>query len=206
MKNDLLMIFIKNPIAGKVKTRLAKTIGEQQALEIYKDMLSHTLKISSTVDGTDKIVYYSDFIDDRDEWAESGFFQALQQGADLGDKMGIAFNENFIKGYKKIIIIGSDCLELNSALIVKAFKSLDEHDAVIGPVVDGGYYLLGMNQANERLFRNKQWSTETVCQSTIADLEAGNLRYALLETLNDIDEEADLIHFHKRNSNVITAK
>lgn len=194
MKERLLMIFIKNPVRGKVKTRLAATIGHDRALKIYEQLLEHTRLIASFVK-CDKAVFYSDFIEKKDAWQKQGFIQRLQQGKDLGERMHNAFSFAFEKGYKHVILIGSDCFELNDNIITQGFSALQKKDVVIGPAADGGYYLLGMNQLHPQLFINKQWSTPTVYLDTVKDILHLNLSHAELVTLHDIDEEKDLISF-----------
>lgn len=189
-KNELI-IFVKNPVRGKVKTRLAKTMGEEKALAIYHELLAHTMEITLPLD-VEKIVYYSDFIPDADPWRRAGYRQARQEGEDLGQRMHHAFEQEFKKGYGNICIIGSDCLALNSDIIVVAFDKLKEADAVIGPTVDGGYYLLGMCHLYPQLFRGKQWSASSVCADTLSDIKALNILCSVLPVLQDIDEEKDL--------------
>lgn len=188
---SLLMVFIKNPTLGNVKTRLAKTIGDEKALQIYFILLDHTQKVAKRVKAN-KAVFYSDFINNNDEWKKNGFIQLLQKGDDLGIKMTNAFSKAFNMGYKKVTIIGSDCLELNENIIENAFKLLDEHEVVMGPARDGGYYLLGMRNFYPTLFINKTWSKENVLLDTLLDLSNLDLSFKLLPTLSDVDEEKDL--------------
>jgi len=186
-----LIIFVRNPELGKVKTRLARTLGNDAALNIYKKLLHHTYSIVCKAD-YDKFIFYADYINENDLW-ENGVFKKLLQGdGDLGEKMQSAFETVFALGYKKVLIIGSDCYELTSAIISDAFTALDTVDVVIGPSFDGGYYLLGSNQLLPFLFTNKEWSTSTVCSDTIAGIERCNKTYHLLTCLNDVDEEKDV--------------
>jgi rSAM/selenodomain-associated transferase 1 len=188
----LLIVFVKNPIAGKVKTRLASSIGEQQALEVYKALLAHTLSISKLLE-TDKVVYYSDFISSSDSWTTSGFTQELQGGDDLGQKMMCAFNASFQQGYNSVVIIGSDCFELTTAILQTAFDELSKTDVIIGPAKDGGYYLLGMKTLYGELFRNKTWGSEILLSETLNNIKELKLSYSLLQELRDIDTEEDLV-------------
>ena len=188
---QLLIVFIKNPILGKVKTRLAASLGDQKALRVYKKLLDHTLRITGNLE-YDKIVYYSDFVPEQDEWLSAGFKQGLQIGQDLGQKMENAFEEGFRTGYSRILIIGSDCFELTSYHISKAFDNLENSNVVLGPATDGGYYLLGMTELFENVFENKKWSTDSVLRDTIKNLTDSNIKFNLLEQLNDIDTESDL--------------
>lgn len=191
MKSDLLIIFVKNPVLGKAKTRLAATIGNERALNVYKLLLEKTRQETIHL-SVDKVVYYSDFTDQSDLWDNVSYQKKLQQAGHLGVKISSAFSQAFTDGYQRVCIIGSDSYDLMQSHIESAFISLKENEAVIGPAEDGGYYLLGMSKMNTQLFENKNWSTETVGPDTIKDFKALNLSYEVLPTLNDIDTEADL--------------
>jgi len=188
---DALIVFVKNPLLGKVKTRLAQKIGLKNALRIYQKLLNHTLKIILPLT-QDVIIYYSDEVIIDDMWAGRQFLKEKQSGIDLGNKMSNAFNECFSKGYKKICIIGSDNLEITTEIIEQAFHVLNETDIVIGPATDGGYYLAGMKAQYSKIFKNKSWSTSRVLEETINDLKDQTLSYSLLKTLSDIDTYKDL--------------
>jgi rSAM/selenodomain-associated transferase 1 len=188
---SLLIIFYRNPGLGKVKTRLAATIGEEKALAVYTLLTSHTIAIAQPIQN-DKVVYYSEYVDREDNWPNQLFDKRLQKGADLGERMLNAFADGFSNGYESICIIGTDCFELNSTIIAKAFKKLETKDAVIGPAHDGGYYLLGMNNLLPTLFKDKQWGASSVCADTIVDLMALGQNFSQLELLTDVDREQDL--------------
>jgi uncharacterized protein len=193
---NLLILFYRNPELGKVKTRLAKTLGDEKALAIYLRLAAHTREITQDLP-YNKVVYYSHFADTEDAWANFIFQKKVQQGNDLGEKMQNAFAEGFKNGYTSICIIGTDCLELTSKIIKQAFDQLETHDTVIGPAKDGGYYLLGMKKLIPELFQNKNWSTDTVAKDTINDFKRLELSFAQLPALTDVDEEKDLpLHFH----------
>ena len=183
-----VIIFVRNPQMGKVKTRLAATLGGEKALAIYKELLQHTKEITAPITA-DKYVFYFNEIAANDLWNDAGFFKRLQSNDELGRKMENAFGELFDKGYKKILIIGSDCLQLTTLIIEEAFILLNNNDAVIGPAKDGGYYLLGMKKLIGLVFENKQWSTDTVFDETIHDLKADNFSFACLPVLTDVDTE-----------------
>jgi len=189
LKNAII-IFVRNPEAGKVKTRLAATVGNEQALLIYKSLLQHTFDISKCLDCI-KFIYYADEIKSVDLWNNPGFEKKLQIEGDLGSKMKQAFKEVFADGYQKVLIIGSDCLQLTTAIIQYAFLLLDKCDVVLGPASDGGYYLAGMKKNHPRMFENKSWSTSTVYSSTLADLAEDNISVASLSVLTDVDTEED---------------
>ncbi len=189
MPKKLLLIFTRNPELGKVKSRLAQGVGEENALEIYKTLLTHTRDIASQIECTRR-VGYSVKVRKNDLWDNALFDKFAQEGEDLGERMSNAFKKGFKEGYEQIIIVGSDLFDLKTSHIEKAFKSLDTKDTVIGPAKDGGYYLLGMTQYIPTVFHHKQWGTETVYKDTITDLEKYTVH--TLETLNDIDYASDL--------------
>ena len=186
-----LIIFIKNPVLGKVKTRLAATIGDVKAFEVYKYLLNHTQKIALLIDA-DKFLFYADFLNREDEWPHDRFIKHQQKGNDLGERMYNAFENTFLNKYKKVIIIGSDCIDLSASVIEDAYMLLDDRDVVIGPAKDGGYYLLGMKNPHQCLFRNISWSTSEVLKQTVSICRSQQFNYSLLPTLTDIDDENDL--------------
>lgn len=187
---NLLLIFTRNPELGKAKTRLAKTVGDETALEIYKFLLDRTQEISAKVKA-DKAVYYSVKIRENDIWDNKIFQKHQQKGEDLGIRMLNAFKNGFDAGYKKVMIIGSDLYDLTPKIIDNAFVKLNTNDVVIGPAKDGGYYLLGMNILQENIFKNKDWGTSSVRKDTLQDLQ--DKKVLLLEELNDIDVFEDII-------------
>lgn len=187
-----LIIFTRNPELGQCKTRLAKTIGDEAALKIYTYLLKHTAMVSEPVKA-DKYVFYSEDIKKNDHWNDAFFRKKLQYGSDLGSRMEHAFSELFGLGYEKIMIIGSDLLDLNQLHIEAAFEELDQHEVIIGPSKDGGYYLLGMKIFHENIFKNKNWGTDSVLNDTMRDLQ--NIDVEFLEELNDIDTFDDMKHY-----------
>ena len=189
MSKNLLIIFTRNPVKGKVKTRLAKTIGEDKALIIYKTLLIRTEKTTRDLD-CEKAVYYSVEVQEKDIWDASIYQKYQQHGEDLGERMLNVFSDAFKNRYEKVVIIGSDLYDLRQNHINEAFKMLNNYDVVIGPAQDGGYYLLGMNSLNSLVFKNKVWGSSTVLNDTLNDLK--NKSVYLLETLHDIDVYDDL--------------
>lgn len=190
-RKSVLLIFTKNPELGKCKTRLASTLGDEKALSIYKQLLIHTKRFTELLE-VEKNVYYSNVIPESDIWSTASFDKKLQSEGDLGNKMSSAFENVFNNGYKKAVIIGSDCAEINEEDLEKAFKSLDTNDVVIGPALDGGYYLLGMRNYYPFLFEDKSWSTPHLINETLDDLIKHDKSFELLEKKSDIDYEEDL--------------
>ena len=186
---NLLLIFTRNPELGKCKTRLAAKVGNNAALDIYKFLLDHTVSITKNLYAT-KTVYYSEEIWEKDIWDATIFDKKLQQGSDLGQRMANAFKDGFEKGFERIMIIGSDMYDLNLQDLEEAFLALEKDDFVVGPALDGGYYLLGMKKYKNELFVDKDWGTETVLTATLANLAQERLH--LLKAKNDVDHYEDI--------------
>lgn len=184
-----LIIFTRNPELGKCKTRLAKTIGDENALEVYKYLLTHTATIAKDIKA-DRYVFYSEHIKRNDLWDTSFFRKKLQKGTDLGERMQNAFTELLEMGYEKVTIIGSDLLDLDAEIVNDAFAQLQFNDVVLGPALDGGYYLLGIKNFYPQIFINKEWGSSSVLKATQQDLQ--NYSVSLLKPLNDIDTFEDM--------------
>jgi rSAM/selenodomain-associated transferase 1 len=189
MSKNLLIIFTRNPELGKVKTRLAKTIGNENALSIYRTLLFQTERSVREIN-CDKTVFYSEKISNKDIWDNFIYQKSQQNGKNLGERMFNAFSEAFKNNYEKVIIIGSDLYDLLPNHINEAFQMLKNNDVVLGPADDGGYYLIGMNSLISQVFKNKIWGSSTVLKETLNDLNDKSVY--LLETLNDIDVYDDL--------------
>ncbi|WP_370089914.1 TIGR04282 family arsenosugar biosynthesis glycosyltransferase [Ekhidna sp.] len=190
MSDSLLMIFVKNLIPGMVKTRLAEDIGIDKALDVYQELVHHTHKITKKIE-VDKTVYYSEYVEIEDIWDNGDYKLTSQKGFTLGEKMSNAFDEAF-DSYNKVVIIGSDCYDLSSKHIKLAYEMLEENDVVVGPAKDGGYYLLGMKEFLPQLFKDKEYSTDTVLQELLQEAEELELSVYKLPELNDIDTLEDL--------------
>ncbi len=191
MQDVALILFVRNPEPGKVKTRLAKSIGAEKALTVYKMLLEHTLQITFRLNCR-KFVYYADRIEEHDLWSHPGYTKRLQFGYDLGERMGNAFQALYEQGFKKVLIIGSDCYQLQTNILEEAIQSLNQHHSVIGPTFDGGYYLLGMTGFIPEPFLAKEWSTGTVFSETVKNFNDLGLNFKVLGQLHDVDEAADL--------------
>ena len=190
MKQTLL-IFTKNAIYGKVKNRLAATVGNDKALHIYQQLLQYTAAITDEL-SVEKIVFYSSGLEEKDAFKNDVYKKQVQEGNDLGERMHHAIEYAFNQGSSEVIIIGSDCIYITAEGIINAFDRLQNNAVVIGPATDGGYYLLGMKQLHSRLFEQINWSTNQVLSKTIAICQANNLSFYLLPELSDIDTEEDL--------------
>lgn len=188
--NRHLIIFVKNPVLGKAKTRLAATIGDEKALEVYLQLLDITRNAALDANCI-RHVFYSDAIE-NDAWDEGKFNKHVQEGDSLGERMKNAFNQVFSLSAKEVVIIGSDCPKLHGEIIDNGFQLLAKNDACIGPAKDGGYYLLGMKKPLPFLFEGKKWSTDSVFEDTTLDLVKNGLTYGKLPELSDIDTADDL--------------
>jgi rSAM/selenodomain-associated transferase 1 len=208
MKNALI-IFIKNPQLGRVKTRLAQTVGNEKALFIYQQLLSLTRIVTSSLSREVALhLFYSDFINDSDEFDNQGFIKHLQAGNDLGERMQNAFQTVF-ETAENAIIIGSDCPTLTPDILRNGFHALHTYMYVLGACEDGGYYLMGMQKhcffkdKSFFVFEKMNWSTSSVYSDTVARLKERDLSLYDLPMLSDIDTEADWNHYLATNFFVI---
>lgn len=174
-------------------------MGDEAALSVYKQLLDHTVSITKDLPVV-KTVFYSNFLEPADVWQDSRYKKQLQEGSGLGERMRHAFEYSFKQGIKKTVIIGTDCFELSSAIIINAFAYLDSNDVVLGPAHDGGYYLLAMKENQPQLFENISWSTEEVLEQTLSICKELNLSVFQLPVLADIDNEEDLKRFNSQTS------
>ena len=196
-----LAIFCKIPERGFVKTRLAASVGDQKALEIYLELLKitdqetkpfsssrHLFLVSALEDSIEKM---RSTLQQQDLFIDPKINFAVQQGENLGLRMFAAF-KNLFKNHRSVVLIGCDLPDLTSALISKAFDALQSNDLVIGPSCDGGYYLIGLKKEMPDLFKEISWSSEKVLKQTLERAERLSLKVQLLEKLRDIDTLDDL--------------
>jgi rSAM/selenodomain-associated transferase 1 len=188
MSKNLLIVFVKNIILGKVKTRLAKTVGDNMAFDVYKELVDITEACSKKVTAT-KHIYFSDVVINS-LWVDELKF--VQEGVDLGERMQKAFEKGFSEGYERIVLIGSDLPDISDQIIQEGLDCLEKNEVVFGPAEDGGYYLVGMNKPHFSVFQNKEWSTEGLLKTTLSELNERKIKVGLLKTLNDIDTFEDL--------------
>ncbi len=204
-----LILFLKTPEQGKVKTRLAATLGEERALEIYLDLLRHTLQVSLQLPLRRLIFFEGERPSPDSTWLPSGeFFFFEQEGKDLGERMKTAFRQTAARyPGEAALLIGSDIPDLTEAVLSAAFRQISPpaeeipppNDLVIGPAEDGGYYLVGLSPAClqseiclSALFDDMQWSHEKVFWQTLRRLSPLSFRIALAPMLRDIDRPEDL--------------
>lgn len=187
MNKNALIVFLRKPEIGKVKTRLAKDIGDEKTLIIYQKLIEKTIQEISMLKA-DIYLYFTPEIP-KDN-LPGKFNLRIQSGNDLGECMKNAFRDCFQKGHDKVIIIGSDCFQISHNLIQSSFEELNQNKFVIGPSEDGGYYLLGMTSPREDIFEDIEWSISSVYACTLGKLAGETI--AELPVLNDIDNLEDL--------------
>ena len=189
MRNEnLVIVFVKNTKLGQVKTRLAQSIGNADALYIYNRLLDITEHATASL-AMDKWIAFSESAENT-RWPDDK--KIVQKGNDLGEKMKNAFNLGFADGYQKIVLIGSDLPDITSEIIDNAFEKLNTCETVFGPAEDGGYYLVGMSQMHNFIFENKPWSQPNLLDLTLSELRDKDISTNLLTPLNDIDTFEDL--------------
>jgi uncharacterized protein len=184
-----LVMFVKAPRAGKVKTRLAATLGDVTACEAYRTLTSTTLRQLSGIEEGELRFSPDDAVNEIEPWRPQTWRARPQGDGDLGEKLARAFAENFADGSRRVVVIGSDCPYLTAADIRSAWLALATHDLVLGPAGDGGYWLIGLNQPETRLLANISWSTAEVLNQTLQRATELDLRVQLLRELDDVDDE-----------------
>lgn len=194
MNDRALCILVKNPIPGRTKTRLAASVGNARALRMYGQLMDWTRDQALDLAGTDRYLLYSERVAE-DRWPAEQFTKGTQRGPGLGERMQAALGDALDRGHGRACIIGSDCPGVTTELLTEAFDRLDDHDLVIGPARDGGYYLLGMCQLHPSLFEDMAWSTERVLPETLARAAALGLRVHRLPVLSDVDYLEDWLGY-----------
>lgn len=202
MMNDknLLGLTIKYPEKGKVKTRLAKDIGFEAAAAVYKRIAERVVSNTRPAAGEyERIVYYSP-CNKRlqfERWFPGEKLMS-QKGGDIGEIMCNALESLFELGAQKAVITGADIPELGKDIIKQAFLELEDADIVIGPAIDGGYYLIGMKSPRLEVFHGISWGTDKVFQETVSVIERLGLSFRTVAALFDVDRWDDLLKFNKR--------
>ena len=198
----IILLFIKAPFEGQIKSRLAASIGNDAALEIYQRFVLDTLATVGALGIPLRICCYPpDAVALICSWLGTELAYMPQQGNDLGERMEQAFEEVFHEGYDRAVLIGSDIPELSLAVLREALAALDTHDAVLGPAADGGYYLIGFTAKSflPPVFYDIAWSTNTVCDETLGRFKRSGTPVHLLPKLHDVDTKDDLAFFFKQH-------
>jgi rSAM/selenodomain-associated transferase 1 len=206
MKKDnqdaLILFFIKYPEPGEVKTRLAETIGSEKAVQLYQSfILDFLAKLEST-----RLPFAICFYPEQKkqllmEWLGEGYEYISQKGIDLGERMAAAFLDAFAGGQRRVILMGADFPDLPHPFLEEALDALSTHDAVIGPAMDGGYYLIGFKRETffRQAFEGMHWSTKGVFRQTLLILKTYRRRVYVLPAWNDIDTIEDLRQLMERS-------
>lgn len=196
-----VLMFVKAPHPGKVKTRLGKTIGNERAAELYtyfaQDVLATLCQLPAT-----PLIFFAPHDAQRQisEWLRGQQYYP-QQGEELGDRMSAAFNRCFELGYEQVLIVGSDSPDLPLSYLQTALKQLAVGQVVLGPSEDGGYYALGFTAKNycPQVFEGIEWSTEKVRSQTLKILEHNARSVYELPTWYDVDTLNELQRFYQQN-------
>jgi rSAM/selenodomain-associated transferase 1 len=196
--NNRLIVMARPPLAGQVKTRIGRELGDDMALEVYTRLLSNTMSVVKR-SGFPVEIFVTE---EHSYFSESGFSQRLQQGNDLGERMHHAFRSTFFNPVHSVVMIGTDCPGIDAAHIQTAFDLLRRVDVVFGPAMDGGYYLIGMNAIHAELFSNMPWSTSELLEKTILKSRSLNLSFATMTSLTDVDLPQDIPESWGLNTNI----
>ena len=197
MTTDQLIIFTRYPTVGQVKTRLITALGAVGAAELHRQMAVHTLAQVQELQKNHPLMVTIYFAGQQHrskmvDWLGAEWQYQQQVEGDLGVRMVKAFSDTLQLGMRKVVIIGTDCPSLTAGIIQDSFKQLSDHDLVLGPAIDGGYYLIGLRSIIPELFIDIPWSTDVVLSKTMEIAQQQHLSTALLPTLADVDRPADL--------------
>jgi rSAM/selenodomain-associated transferase 1 len=197
----VVALFVRIPVPGQVKTRLAADLGDQGACRLYEAMVRDI--ITNMEPAVFPLYLFHDGTEDRAvpaAWAQAAVGVTRQQGADIGARMAAAFAHCFARGLNQVVLVGSDIPEIDAALLRSASAALASHDVAIAPAVDGGYGLIAMQreQYQSRIFENIPWSTDQVLNRTLQRIAACGLTVNLLKPLQDIDTLDDLEAYRRK--------
>ena len=190
-----LIIFVKAPRLGNVKTRLAESIGEHAACAAYQTLVARLVKNLDRLPGVELRFSPDDAAEEIRPWLRHDWLLSPQGPGDLGKKLNRAFQESFAAGATRVVLIGSDCPAIVAADIEMAWATLATHDVVLGPAADGGYWLIALRQPQPNLFESIPWSTEKAFETTMARAHEAGLSLHCLRTLSDVDLIEDWANF-----------
>lgn len=191
--NAAVLLFTRYPRPGVVKTRLAASLGDHLATEFYRRCVERVLD-EADASALEVRVLLADRLDQAAAavWLGPDRRLWLQVDGTLTERLTNATERAFAEGFDAVIVAATDTPELSRRHLARAVDGLGSYDAVIGPAVDGGYYLLGLREPVSAVFRGIPWSTDAVAAATLDRLEASGCTYQQLAPLADIDDEADL--------------
>lgn len=191
-----VLVFLRKPVLGMVKTRLSAETGEEKALEIYLWLMGITHNAIRNLDAVIHL-YFDNLEGILPEWVKM-YNSYIQKGNDIGERMAMALKDRFyLEPDSSILLIGSDCPELSRDVLETAFKELKLNDIVAGPASDGGFYLVGMKKWHEGLWKSVSWSTEKVYPTLLNNIKNLNLTFYELPMKSDIDTFQDFIPFQE---------
>ncbi len=185
---ELLLVFLKSPRPGFVKTRLAERIGAEQACAVYRSLTADLLDNLRPYPHVELRIAPDEAVDAHADWLWAGWRCRGQGEGDLGRRLARAFEESFATGCRKVMAIGSDCPDMNGRHLTAGFERLATAALVLGPAKDGGYWLIGMNRCLPTLFEGIDWSSAKVLEQTLQRAAALGVQVAMLETLEDVDD------------------
>ena len=190
---DRLIVFVKAPRPGAVKTRLAKVVGVEAAAALYRAMAEEEIRATAPRGDYDRVLAF-DPPDARDEIAAWFPGEALlpQAAGDLGARMAAAVQSAFDAGVRRVVVIGTDVPACGHAHVSTALAALDDHDVVLGPTHDGGYYLIALDRPRPQLFAGIPWSTPSVLPATAERAGVLGLTVLMLDPLLDVDTLDDV--------------
>lgn len=204
--DDRLIIFTRYPQPGRAKTRLIPALGAIGAADLHRQMAEHTLTharhLQVRQSASVQVMFTGGTLEQLQDWLGDGIAYQEQPSGDLGDRLSQAFYAAFAQGDRSVVIIGTDCPDLTAELLQMAFRLLQSHDLVLGPAIDGGYYLVGLRQFIPELFAGIAWSTDAVLKQTMTIADALGLTIATLPTLADVDRPEDLSVWEAAKSNL----
>ncbi|MBD2362444.1 TIGR04282 family arsenosugar biosynthesis glycosyltransferase [Anabaena minutissima FACHB-250] len=189
-----LIIFTRYPEPGKTKTRMIPALGTLGAADLQRQMTEYTLSQAQALQNSISIEvrFAGGDLQLMQEWLGYSLLYQCQGEGDLGDRMARSLFDSFEKNAAQVIIIGTDCPDANSQILAQAFAQLQTFDLVLGPALDGGYYLIGLRRFIPELFLNINWGTDQVLQQTVDVAKKLNISYVCLPALSDIDRPEDL--------------
>lgn len=196
-----LIVFLKSPRLGFVKTRLGKSLGNDVALKIYCQLVEQLLERLSELENVELRVAPDDALEECRQWVRPGWDLIPQGEGGLGERLSRAVKDAFDVGFRRVLVIGGDCPDIGLAQIDAAVAALDHDAVVLGPARDGGYWLLGSSHYWPRLFEGIDWSTEKVLAQTLERAQQENLSVSLLEELEDIDDVESWQRYQNRGRN-----
>ena len=188
-------LFVRHPIPGRVKTRLASYLGDENACDLYKAMVADVLaNIRACLMPVFLFHDGEDAAQLPDEWLRAAYSVVRQEGDSIGDRMTAAFEHLFAVGIERGVLVGSDIPGMDVKLLQSAFEAIEIHDVAIAPSFDGGYCLISFKKEafDARVFHNISWSTFSVLRSTVNACNDCELKYQILESRQDVDTIDDL--------------